>query len=132
MAKFSPGEIIPCEIVPGRNSPPPLYQSAFAPKFQFAYIRTFGFTGSVFTVQELMTGGNLGDCLEQKGHLPHEDVLQVLRTLLGAVNEIHKNDYVHRDLKLANLLLPAPFQVTSSCLSACVFCVCLGAERPIW
>ena len=25
MAKFSPGEIIPCEIVPGRNSPPPPY-----------------------------------------------------------------------------------------------------------
>ena len=24
MAKFSPGEIIPCEIVPGRNFTPPL------------------------------------------------------------------------------------------------------------
>ena len=25
VAKFSPGEIIPCETVPGRNFPPPLY-----------------------------------------------------------------------------------------------------------
>ena len=26
VAKFSPGEIIPCEIVPGQNPPPPLYE----------------------------------------------------------------------------------------------------------
>ena len=33
MAKFSPGEIIPCEIVPGRNFPPPCNDNRVAEYF---------------------------------------------------------------------------------------------------
>jgi serine/threonine protein kinase len=65
------------------------------------------YNGSPFFVMELCSGGNLNDRLrssEPPGLDPQEAVALVTHALSG-LHEIHQHGYVHRDIKLKNLLL---------------------------
>jgi len=59
----------------------------------------------VFLVMELCEGGSLYDLLETTGALPENQAADFMVQLLSAVQYLHENKAVHRDIKLENVLL---------------------------
>ena len=63
-----------------------------------------------YLVMEYCNGGSLSDCLKkykQRYGLPFsEEIVQYLmRQIISAIQYIHNNHYIHRDLKLDNILV---------------------------
>jgi len=48
---------------------------------------------------------SLEDFVEENGYLSEEVAIPILREILNALNVMHKNHFIHRDLKLSNILL---------------------------
>lgn len=64
-----------------------------------------GETGKeVFIAMEYLPGGTLQDYLESHHPLPLADTLRWLRQIALGLQEIHRREIVHRDLKLANVM----------------------------
>jgi serine/threonine protein kinase len=59
--------------------------------------------GQPYLVMRYMNGGSLENRL-QRGLLPKEETLQVIKRIASALDEAHKKGVVHRDLKPANIL----------------------------
>jgi formylglycine-generating enzyme required for sulfatase activity len=62
-------------------------------------------TGSLFMVQELLTGSTLRQRIADRGRLSLEDVVQIARPALAAIAVAHEAGVVHRDLKPDNIFL---------------------------
>lgn len=60
---------------------------------------------SIWLVTELCAGGELYDYLAEKGRLTEPEAKRMFGELCLAVNYVHENNVVHRDLKLENVLL---------------------------
>mmetsp|Transcript_65853 Transcript_65853/g.169468 ORF Transcript_65853/g.169468 Transcript_65853/m.169468 type:complete len:180 (-) Transcript_65853:250-789(-) len=54
---------------------------------------------------ELLEGGDLCAALAQRGKFSEEDVKVVLRQVLMALDYMHQNNIVHRDIKLESIML---------------------------
>ena len=54
---------------------------------------------------ELCEGGDCAQLLRDTGKLPEQQVIQYLTQLLIAVEYLHRNQHIHRDIKLSNMLL---------------------------
>ena len=61
--------------------------------------------GDVFLFLELMGGGELFDCIVERGKFTEHDAAEVSYKLLGALQYLHNIGFVHRDLKPENVLL---------------------------
>ncbi|ORX79530.1 hypothetical protein BCR32DRAFT_246307 [Anaeromyces robustus] len=48
---------------------------------------------------------SLEDIVNERGYLPEEEAIPILREILKAIKVMHKNNFIHRDLKLSNILL---------------------------
>jgi calcium/calmodulin-dependent protein kinase I len=59
----------------------------------------------LYLVLELLTGGELFDCIIAKGHYSEADARNVTITLLDAIKYLHSRGVAHRDLKPENILL---------------------------
>lgn len=59
----------------------------------------------LYTVAELLEGENLSEYLTRSGPLPEQEVLRILRGILGALAAAHEAGVVHRDIKPANIFL---------------------------
>ncbi|MFZ0544523.1 MAG: protein kinase, partial [Candidatus Promineifilaceae bacterium] len=59
--------------------------------------------GQPYLVMRLMTGGTLAARL-QKGPLPPSEAAQILERMGSALDEAHKQNVIHRDLKPGNIL----------------------------
>merc|ERR1711964_681611 len=53
---------------------------------------------------ECCDGGELFEYMESKRMLPEDEAILILRQLLNGIIHMHEKDYVHRDLKLENIL----------------------------
>merc|ERR1719491_1688443 len=58
-----------------------------------------------YVVMERVAGSDLFEVLGKVGRLPIDEVREVLRQLLSAVSILHSRSWVHRDLKLENVML---------------------------
>jgi len=59
----------------------------------------------LYLVLELLTGGELFDCIIAKGHYSEADARTLTITLLDAIKYLHSQGVAHRDLKPENILL---------------------------
>ncbi|ORX79531.1 kinase-like protein [Anaeromyces robustus] len=48
---------------------------------------------------------SLDDIVNERGYFPEEEAIYILREILIAIKVMHKNLFIHRDLKLSNILL---------------------------
>ena len=69
--------------------------------------------GSVHIVTDLLKGGDMLTALEDRGSYSEDDARQVFKTLISALAHIHAAGVVHRDIKLENLVLAEPHDVSS-------------------
>jgi serine/threonine-protein kinase len=58
-----------------------------------------------FFIMEHMAGGSIMDLFKERGPLPLEQVMTMMRQTLEGLDYIHREGYIHRDIKPQNLLL---------------------------
>jgi len=61
--------------------------------------------GQGFIAMELVEGEDLADYLHDKGVLPINETVQLVSQMAEALSYAHKHSVVHRDFKLANVIL---------------------------
>ena len=62
---------------------------------------------------ELLKGGHLKKVLKKWGTLKEDEVWQIASGLFEAIAYFHQRDYIHRDIKLLNVLLKTPNDFSS-------------------
>ncbi|KAL2016463.1 hypothetical protein VTK56DRAFT_3484 [Thermocarpiscus australiensis] len=68
------------------------------------FVDWFELRNKYYIVTELATGGELFDRICLQGKFTEKDASQTIKQILDAVNYLHKNNVVYRDLKPENLL----------------------------
>jgi serine/threonine-protein kinase len=70
--------------------------------------------GIAYIVMELVDGPTLRHLIDQHGGLPSADVIRIGKQVADALDAAHRAGLVHRDVKPANVLVPAagPVKVT--------------------
>jgi len=70
--------------------------------------------GIAYIVMELIHGPTLRDLIDQRGGLAVSDVIRIGKQVADALDAAHRAGLVHRDVKPANVLVPAsgPVKVT--------------------
>ncbi|MCC6981444.1 MAG: serine/threonine protein kinase [Candidatus Melainabacteria bacterium] len=58
-----------------------------------------------YIVTEFLKGESLARRIREKGHIPIEEALPIMRQVLSAVAEAHRAKVIHRDLKPENIVL---------------------------
>jgi len=56
-------------------------------------------------VMEYMEGQDLGEVLKERKSLPPEEVVEIVEQVAGALQAVHDQDIVHRDMKPGNIFL---------------------------
>merc|ERR1712023_37723 len=87
-------------------------------------------------VMELAAGGDLFEMIDTHGPLSEDRARAVFKGLLKGLNEVHAAGFVHRDVKLENVLLmnADPTAPEHVCLADFEFCTpppALGAVGSI-
>lgn len=93
-----------------------------------SFLGCFEDSMNVYIVLELC-GGNLFHYMKVRGALPEPIAIGVIQQLINALEYIHNQGIVHRDLKLSNILLAAEH---SDCLTikVCDFGLAVQKEHP--
>ncbi len=61
--------------------------------------------GKHFIVMELVRGKTLKQLISQRGAMDKEEALVIMKQLIAAVMEAHRNNIIHRDIKPQNVLV---------------------------
>jgi serine/threonine-protein kinase len=61
--------------------------------------------GTLYIVMEFVQGRSVADILEKDGPMPPDRVENILRQVVGSLNEAHGHGIIHRDLKPDNVVL---------------------------
>jgi len=64
-------------------------------------------SGTAYLVMEYVDGPTLADHLQKKGRLTVDELDRLLHPLLHALNYVHQNGFLHRDIKPDNIILRA-------------------------
>lgn len=54
---------------------------------------------------EYISGGELYSRLKEVGRFKEKQAAEIIKNICLALNHIHSNNYVHRDIKLENVLM---------------------------
>lgn len=65
----------------------------------------FGENSTAYYAMEFLDGENLRDLITQKGPMPWANFAPMVRTLLNALGELHKQGIIHRDISPDNIFL---------------------------
>lgn len=75
------------------------------PNLVFVYDARLEGDGDVVIVMEYVEGETLADVISSRGGLPPGETLRILRDVGAALDAIHQQGIIHRDVKPANVLL---------------------------
>jgi eukaryotic-like serine/threonine-protein kinase len=75
------------------------------PNLVFVYDARLQDDGDVMIVMEYAEGGTLADLISSRGALAPSEAIQLLGEIAAALDAIHDQGIVHRDVKPANVLL---------------------------
>lgn len=59
-----------------------------------------------YIILEYVSGNDLKSIIQERGALPLDETLEILRGITEAVDAVHEQGIVHRDLKPSNIMLP--------------------------
>ncbi|XP_050752977.1 serine/threonine-protein kinase 33 [Gymnogyps californianus] len=62
-------------------------------------------TPKMYLVMELCEDGELKKILSRQGHFTENETRHIIQSLASAIAYLHKNDIVHKDLKMENILV---------------------------
>lgn len=68
-------------------------------------IDIFEENGTVYMVMEFVDGQTLKQVIEKEGPLPIDRAVPIIKQLLDAVDEVHNNNMLHRDIKPDNIII---------------------------
>ena len=60
--------------------------------------------GTAYIVLEYLSGKSLSERLKRTGRLSPDEVWRLFNELLSGLSEVHRQDYVHRDIKPGNIM----------------------------
>ncbi len=63
------------------------------------------YEGKNFIVMEYIRGRTLKQMILQRGALPKDEAVEIMKQLVSAVNHAHENNIIHRDIKPQNVLV---------------------------
>ena len=72
-------------------------------------------SSNLWLVMDLIEGGELEQELRKQGRFKEEVARKIIRHILLALEYIHEKGIVHRDLKLANMLMSGRFEEGGNC-----------------
>ncbi|HSC03832.1 MAG TPA: serine/threonine-protein kinase [Solirubrobacteraceae bacterium] len=75
------------------------------PNLVFVYDAQLQEDGDLVIVMEYVEGETLADAIRTRGALPPDEAIRILRGVGAALDGIHQQGIVHRDVKPANVLL---------------------------
>jgi serine/threonine protein kinase len=75
----------------------------FVVKLRYAF-QTFD---KLYLVTDYCAGGDMRALITRKGRLPEDDARIYLAEMILAIEEVHKNGIIHRDIKPDNILIDA-------------------------
>jgi protein kinase-like protein len=61
--------------------------------------------GKAYMVMEYIEGKDLSDMLHERGRLPVDEALPILRDVAAALDYAHENGVIHRDIKPSNIMI---------------------------
>src|SRR5262249_19576578 len=61
--------------------------------------------GKPYMVMEYVDGKDLSDLLAERGRLPLDEALPILRDVAAALDYAHQNGIIHRDIKPSNVMI---------------------------
>ncbi len=70
-------------------------------------VHDFGYTddGQAYLVMEYLEGQSLAHRLQQRGKLPEDEAVRIIRGISGALSAAHAKAIIHRDLKPDNIFM---------------------------
>src|SRR5580704_2165097 len=77
--------------------------------------------GLPYLVMEYLEGKPLSEVVRERGNLPPEEAIGLLRVTADAVDAAHRNNIVHGDLKPSNLFLTEAADASPACLKVVDF-----------
>lgn len=63
------------------------------------------YDGKNYIVMEYIRGRTLKQMILQRGALPKDEAVEIMKQLVSAVNHAHENNIIHRDIKPQNILV---------------------------
>ena len=75
---------------------------------------------NIYMMMEYVNNGTLQDRLKGKGRLNEEDAFNFFKQICDAVNFLHKNKLLHRDLKPGNILITKEGEVKLTDFGCCI------------